>query len=59
MKSFLSRARALFSKPQAPAPSAVVEDDSERLQILVGRQRAITRGRASVSGSEGLFRDAL
>ena len=59
MKSFLSRARALFSKPEAPAPVAAVEDDGERLQVLVGRQRAITRGRASVSGSEGLVRDAL
>ena len=59
MKSFLSRARALFSKPQAPAPVAAIEVDGERLQVLVGRQRAITRGRASVSGSEGLVRDAL
>jgi len=59
MKSFLSRARALFSKPQPPAPVAAAEADSERLQVLVGRQRAIIRGRASVSGSEGLFRDAL
>lgn len=58
MKSFLSRARAAFSRPQPAAVPAAEEPDDDRLQILVGRQRAITRGRASLSGSEGLVRDA-
>lgn len=66
MTSFLTRARSLFSRTEAiaepvealqPAPPPAPEE--ERLQILVGRQKAITRGRGSLTGSEGLVRDAV
>ncbi len=59
MRSFFNRARAAFSNRESeiPVPVAVAEED--RLQILVGRQKAITRGRGSLTGSEGLVRDAV
>jgi hypothetical protein len=62
MKAFLGKVGRMFTG-QAPAPESVSEPeipaDEDRLQILVGRQKAITRGRGSMNGSEGLVRDAL
>jgi hypothetical protein len=62
MKAFLGKVGRMFTgqaaeSEAAPEPEAPADDD--RLQILVGRQKAITRGRGSMNGSEGLVRDAL
>jgi hypothetical protein len=58
--SIFSRARAIFGKRQAPVPTGSArEHDEDRLRILVGRQKAMVRGRGSLNESEGLVRDAL
>jgi hypothetical protein len=59
MRAFIERIRGGFSPKKEEAPLLPDEEAGERLQILVGRQKAITRGRGSVNGSEGLVRDAL
>jgi len=59
MRSFFNRARAAFSRQTSEIPVPAVVPEEDRLQILVGRQKVITRGRGSVSGSEGLVRDAV
>lgn len=59
--TFLKRIRGAF-QAKAEAAEAVPqakERPEDRLQVLVGRQKAITRGRGSANGSEGLVRDAI
>ncbi|TMJ17699.1 MAG: hypothetical protein E6G94_01670 [Alphaproteobacteria bacterium] len=59
--TFLKRIRGAFqAKAEAPEARPRAEENPEdRLQVLVGRQKAITRGRGSAHGSEGLVRDAI